>query len=329
MGLSYRAFRLMNRTTSHEWLPLRGAEVQDDKEGVYDSLHITDFLTSGSWKSIFYAWTAIMENYSKRNLTQPSDKLSAVSGLASFVLTQAGLGAESYLAGLWREDLVEGLLWYVSAPKACRSSSTYTAPTWSWASTTGSIQYFRDRYQFHFTPHVSISQAYCATSSADPTGRVTGGVIRLSGLIVEVDLAVIPHCHSFTSTYEHDRTLGHQLAFVRLHKAENDEERWYEIMHDEETKLTGTELHHRYVHKSQVAIGKPLNDTNDHRAYFCLSVGELVDPATGGKRDWFLVLQRMSGNDVYKRVGIGYYQYLKRKVFSLFDYADIHQISLI
>ncbi|KAH7196326.1 uncharacterized protein B0J16DRAFT_376803 [Fusarium flagelliforme] len=220
MGLSYRAFRLMNRITPHEWFvkSLRGGDLQDDKEGDYDSLHITDFLTSGSWKSIFYAWTAIIENYSKRSLTQPSDKLSAVSGLANFVLTQAGLESESYLAGLWREDLVEGLLWYVSEPGAFRPWSPYIAPTWSWASITGGIQYFRDRYQFPFIPHVSISQAYCATSAADPTGRVTGGVIRLSGLMVEVDVAVIPHCHSFTSSYQYDRAPGEQVAFVRLNQ---------------------------------------------------------------------------------------------------------------
>lgn len=335
-GLSYRTFRLLNRSAPHESLgkSILGDGFEDAREGDYDPVHITDFLTSGSWKSIFFAWAAIIENYSKRDLTQPGDKLPAISGLASFVLTQAGLGDESYLAGLWREDLVEGLLWYVSTVRPSRSSAPYIAPTWSWASMTGSIHYFRDRYQFPFKPHVSISDAHCTTSPTDPTGRVTGGIIHLAGLMVEVDLAVIPYPPSFRSSYKDAggtpiRAQDQQVAFIRpRQKAGNDETRWYEVMYDEKAELNGTEDHF-YGRGAKPSVNKSLDDISDRGAYFCLSVGALVDSVTGGQRDWFLVLQKTLGNEVYKRVGIGYFQYSRKTKFSLFSHSDIYHIALV
>lgn len=335
-GLSYRTFRLLNRSAPHESLgkSILGDGFEDDKEGEYESVHITDFLTSGSWKSIFFAWAAIIENYSNRDLTQPGDKLSAISGLASFVLTQAGLGAESYLAGLWREDLVEGLLWYVSSARPSRSSAPYIAPTWSWASITGSIHYFRDRYQFPFKPHISIGDAHCTTSPTDPTGRVTGGVIHLAGLMVEVELAVIRWSPSFKSSYKDAggtpiRAQDQQAAFIRPYQnAGDDETRWYEVMYDEKAAVNGTE-EDLYGREAKTSVNKSLDDTSDRGAYFCLSVGELVDSVTGGQRDWFLVLQKAIGNEAYKRVGIGYFQYSRSTEFLLFSNSDVYNIALI
>ncbi|CAJ0551415.1 Ff.00g113450.m01.CDS01 [Fusarium sp. VM40] len=336
IGLSYRAFRLLNRCAPHESIgkSLLGDGFEDSREGDYDPVHITDFLTSGSWKSIFFAWACIIENYSTRDLTQLGDKLSAISGLASFVLTQAGLGAESYLAGLWREDLVEGLLWYVSTARPSRSAAPYVAPTWSWASMTGSIHYFRDRYQFPFMPHVSISGANCTISPADPTGRVTGGTIHLAGLMVEVELAVIACSPSLKSSYKDTgdipiRAQDQQVAFVRPYqKAGDDKTRWYEVMHDEESKINRTgDLF--YGREAEISVNKSLDDRSDRGTYFCLSVGELIDSFTGGQRDWFLILQKAIGNDVYKRVGIGYFQYSTSTEFSLFLNGDVYDIALI
>ncbi|KAM5360299.1 hypothetical protein ACJZ2D_013858 [Fusarium nematophilum] len=333
LGLSYRAFRLLNQSSPHERL---GTCSADDDDCHYVSTHITDFLTSGSWKSIYFAWASIMENYSGRNLTQPKDKLSAISGLASFVVDTKDLGPESYLAGLWAEDLVEGLLWYVSSRRASRPSSIYIAPTWSWASLTGGIKYFRERYQFRFQSHIAVRQARCTASPFDPTGRVTAGLIHLDGVLAEVDLAV--DLHSSSTTYTEPgggpmRVQGQPLTFVCGYKefemTGKKKPRWYEVMFDEEPDLSLSFPVRAQDNRDGASINAPRYRRDLQRMYFCLSVGELVDSFTGGKRHWFLVVQKVPvAEETYRRVGIGYFQYCKRS-FLLFGNNDVRTISLI
>ena len=51
----------------------------------------------------------LVENYSRRALTYASDKLAAIAGLAT-EFEEQGRDRE-YIAGLWKEDLLRGLLW--------------------------------------------------------------------------------------------------------------------------------------------------------------------------------------------------------------------------
>lgn len=76
-------------------------------------------------------WRMVVRQYTSRDLTRPTDKLPAISGVASLV-PQAN--RTDYLAGLWRESLLYDLLWNVQPrpkePLAYRGEG-YTAPTWS------------------------------------------------------------------------------------------------------------------------------------------------------------------------------------------------------
>jgi Heterokaryon incompatibility protein (HET) len=58
----------------------------------------------------FEDWYSVVEHYSTRDLTKPTDKLPVVSGLAEIMQRLHGC---TYLAGLWKEDFEYGLLWYV------------------------------------------------------------------------------------------------------------------------------------------------------------------------------------------------------------------------
>lgn len=78
-------------------------------------------------------WYRIVTIYSQRNLSVARDKLSAIAGLAKLV--QASLG-DSYCAGLWRSNLVMGLLWY-SRTDQKEPLAEYLAPSWSWVSMNG------------------------------------------------------------------------------------------------------------------------------------------------------------------------------------------------
>lgn len=74
-------------------------------------------------------WYRLFKNYCQRILTFESDRLAAIAGLAREIGRQTGF---AYKAGIWEEDLHNGLLWTVQ----CRGSEPqkYRAPSWSWAS---------------------------------------------------------------------------------------------------------------------------------------------------------------------------------------------------
>ena len=54
-------------------------------------------------------WWHLVEDYSGRKLTHLSDKLVALAGVASLF---AGIKGDEFVAGIWRKDLPESLLWY-------------------------------------------------------------------------------------------------------------------------------------------------------------------------------------------------------------------------
>jgi hypothetical protein len=131
-------------------------------------------------------WLEILRRYSSRNLTKPSDKLPALSGLAHEYQMRWG---DEYLAGLWREHLWKGLLWrrneQYTIPEPKRPLE-YRAPSWSWASMDGRI---------HFDTHlegsmslVDIKSASTILSGQDPMGQVSSGIIELTGVVVKMNL---------------------------------------------------------------------------------------------------------------------------------------------
>ena len=55
---------------------------------------------------------------------------------------------DEYLAGLWKQDFVAGLMWTPSENKPLRKAETsYRAPSWSWASCDGHISYAAALYE--------------------------------------------------------------------------------------------------------------------------------------------------------------------------------------
>ena len=78
-------------------------------------------------------WKQIVTEYTALDLTFPSDRLPALSGLAE-AMSRVKLGDE-YLCGLWRKSLPVELLWCASdsQPRESRRvGGKWYAPTWSW-----------------------------------------------------------------------------------------------------------------------------------------------------------------------------------------------------
>lgn len=83
----------------------------------------------------YSGWSDLVHDYTQRGLTEPSDKLPALAGIAARYQKSTN---DIYCAGLWKASLLKGLKWCVGEPKNDRPS-IYRAPTWSWASVFGEI----------------------------------------------------------------------------------------------------------------------------------------------------------------------------------------------
>lgn len=133
-----------------------------------------------------YKWSAILENFCNRVVSDPADKLSALAGVATAFHTMWG---GEYYAGIWGQFLFQQLLWSTNAlfsnPETHpRLPPKYRAPSWSWASIDGRISMPRFPY---LEPHglEFISCTMILADAACPFGRVLGGELRLRGLVKE------------------------------------------------------------------------------------------------------------------------------------------------
>ncbi len=99
-----------------------------------------------SWRighdAMYSRWFAIVRDYTGRSLTEQTDVLSALSGLASAF---QNLLRDEYISGLWKNDLIRGMCWDRSTvlkrnfritPATQKAREGYI-PSWSWASIIG------------------------------------------------------------------------------------------------------------------------------------------------------------------------------------------------
>lgn len=81
-------------------------------------------------------WHNLVYDFTRRNLTQASDRLNAVQGISNEFAEAAN---DVYVdnAGIWKSDILGGMAWYRQWDVDAKSLSI--APSWSWASSSGHI----------------------------------------------------------------------------------------------------------------------------------------------------------------------------------------------
>ncbi|RYP66271.1 hypothetical protein DL770_008830 [Monosporascus sp. CRB-9-2] len=126
-------------------------------------------------------WHELLSAYGGRKLTKETDKLPAISGLAK--LMEKRYGAK-YVAGLWSDNLIEGLAWQGLGDNAPASKSEYIGPSWSWASyrgiaATGLREGWRDVAEVQDW-HVRVK------NERNPYGEVADAWIRLRGPMTDL-----------------------------------------------------------------------------------------------------------------------------------------------
>ena len=122
-------------------------------------------------------WGGVVTTYSACDLTFPEkDKFVAISGIARNLCV-----GDTYLAGLWKNDLPSQLNWMTgSQTTQCRRPSNWRAPSWSWASIDGPV--------FHQSPfkldsssvlRIVDTEIVPAEGESDNFGQIVSGKIRL------------------------------------------------------------------------------------------------------------------------------------------------------
>lgn len=129
------------------------------------------------------SWPGIVNSYSLTQLTNDSDKLIAIGGLAKRIWAQTG---EEYITGLWKNNLEVHLCWRAFGPRETgRRVTPYQAPTWSWASVNGHIEYAGNPDEDaspSFNPefYIQVHDIDVQYRTANIFGQVTGARIRIS-----------------------------------------------------------------------------------------------------------------------------------------------------
>ena len=132
-------------------------------------------------------WQRVVQQYTHGQLSYESDKLVAIAGLAAH-MQGTWLGPTiTYLAGLWSFDLIKGLTWRRSTRlTSLARPKAYRAPSWSWASVEGEIEWWPDLESW-------LIVAYCASiveartsPTGNPFGSVQGGHVHIRGYLCTI-----------------------------------------------------------------------------------------------------------------------------------------------
>ncbi|KIX98787.1 uncharacterized protein Z520_05248 [Fonsecaea multimorphosa CBS 102226] len=136
-----------------------------------------------------FAWMRVTERYSCLDLTHDSDRAIALSGIAQEAV-QSGRGGK-YLAGLWWDKLAYQLVWKLSS--TYRRPEEYIAPSWSWLSVFGRVDYGTNRMDYRAawsTIDVVITDAAVVASRPDGTGKIRSGYLLLNGKALGMEVEV-------------------------------------------------------------------------------------------------------------------------------------------
>jgi hypothetical protein len=275
-------------------------------------------------------WRAVVEEYSNRRLTQPTDKLGAVSGLAKSFKAQ--YTSAIYLAGLWKVEFLYYLTWIVSKSESGTHKHSlndpklpYRAPSWSWASTDEPVRFgFWKSVRYWDFPtqkedDCTIDEVVCQNLLADDTtGPVTSAHLVLTGPLVPVELAVL-NCTFMSDGGTGQKTIvrGPNLS-TALVRAQNL--RATEVFLDAVLEPSFPEGDPKLVCWEQREctnscciwkdqrdeVPKPHLELNESPVY-CFRLFTWRSTEDYLRMEiWFLVLRKSSTEeDVYERIGIG------------------------
>jgi|SRR3569833_553676 len=148
-------------------------------------------LTSDPWlkEQLYSLWKKLVAEYTARDLTKKADKLPAISGIAKVFMRN--LNDDTYVAGLWEEDIYRGLLWYATMTSA-EEALHYRAPSWSWASINGPVHFYTLGSGTHWQARAMVHQIQVTAAHSDSFGQVKDASLRITGKLLRLRLQDVP-----------------------------------------------------------------------------------------------------------------------------------------
>ena len=205
-GISWQCFSISSASEykpSGIVVPPYQHNTAKDLEPMRIQLRLADYdLTAWAQRNPYYdSWYGVVEDFTRRNMKFKKDALPALSGLAQAFAPRLGDGNDTYVAGLWKDDIRLGLLWVVDTIGfGCRLlpagvdnflSDGPISPSWSWISCChkaisiyfndlilpgGAYSYLADR-DFVGTDILKVNIQH--RSKKEPYGQVLGGTLHV------------------------------------------------------------------------------------------------------------------------------------------------------
>ncbi|KAI1200918.1 hypothetical protein F5X97DRAFT_291646, partial [Nemania serpens] len=169
-------------------------------------------LSSRSEQVLKDRWHEIVEEYTHLALTFEKDKFPALSGVAKQMQRVRDV---KYIAGLWKDSLIDDLLWRTFSLSAERASK-WRAPTWSWASINGRIQYGSTNSNDVSRAFAKILKIECTPLTSDSTLELSSATLVISSYIVPAVLSRNPNTNNAPSLlhrYRLEATGGEHYGF--------------------------------------------------------------------------------------------------------------------
>jgi hypothetical protein len=129
-------------------------------------------------------WLDVVEEFTMRQLTKPSDRMIAISGLASEIgSSDPSLGG--YFCGFFRYRLVEQLLWtrYAIDERPQRRFGPTIAPSWSWGSINQPVSWDKRSWLDDSASEEEVkvvASVSVDTGNGDQFGQVVTGLLTIT-----------------------------------------------------------------------------------------------------------------------------------------------------
>ncbi|EGU74888.1 hypothetical protein FOPG_15617 [Fusarium oxysporum f. sp. conglutinans race 2 54008] len=197
---------------------------QETKQSPWHRFHMTEEAAKAppdDSEGALEWWEQVVHEYTSRQLTNASDKLPALSGLAQ---QRKQVRGGVYLAGLWQDSLLHDLCWYhVSNYNVATSGGVghrppyYRAPSWSWAAVdtdSGCSWWWPGPIWLHSIQPTKepkqacvILEVSCEPATTDPTGEVRRGFLDIKTSLTSAEICRDPEGEVLWTIHKLDPSL--------------------------------------------------------------------------------------------------------------------------
>jgi hypothetical protein len=201
-------------------------------------------------------WRSILSRYTSSNLTFGGDKLPALAGIVKHIQPLFG---NTYLVGIWKDNIILLLGWYCfsrSWRRILPRPVENRAPSWSWVSTDNPITFWLPYPRSETVFDLKVLAIETTTIADEPARHVTGGYLLVEGPLnlVTVDKSAVSlHGKQINSAMDEDDVpwldeytelavdlyclpLHHTVVPQNRHPGEYDD-RWSSSVRDENTYI--------------------------------------------------------------------------------------------